>query len=82
MNVINGGAHANNSLRIQEFMIRPETQKHFLNAVQYMCFLVIQNLKNAYKSKKIFQLQLGDEGGFAPSLKRNEDAIRIYSRIY
>jgi len=44
MNIINGGAHANNSLRIQEFMIRPDKAKSFKEAVQ-ICFLVIQKLK-------------------------------------
>jgi len=51
MNVINGGAHANNSLRIQEFMIRPDSAKNFNQAV-HMCFLVIQNLKILITKKK------------------------------
>ena len=44
MNVINGGAHADNGLRIQEFMIRPDRAKSFSEALQ-ICFIVIQNLK-------------------------------------
>ena len=75
MNIINGGAHANNSLRIQEFMIRPENAKTFSEAVR-MCFLVIQNLKNII-SLKNFSTTVGDEGGFAPSLNSNEDAIEL-----
>ena len=50
MNIINGGAHANNKLRIQEFMIRPDGAKNFSEAVR-MCFLVIQCLK------KLFQIE-------------------------
>ena len=75
MNIINGGAHANNSLRIQEFMIRPENPKKFSEAIR-MCFLVIQNLKN-HISKKKLSTTVGDEGGFAPSLDKNEDAIEL-----
>ena len=73
MNIINGGVHANNSLRIQEFMIRPENPKTFSEAVR-MCFLVIQNLKNLINKKKL-STTVGDEGGFAPALDKNEDAI-------
>jgi enolase len=75
MNIINGGAHANNSLRIQEFMIRPENPKTFSEAVR-MCFLVIQNLKNIL-DKKNLSTTVGDEGWFAPSLNKNEDAIDL-----
>ena len=75
MNIINGGVHANNSLRIQEFMIRPENPKTFSEAIR-MCFLVIQNLKNILNKKKL-STTVGDEGGFAPSLDKNEDAIDL-----
>ena len=75
MNIINGGTHANNSLRIQEFMIRPENPKTFSESVR-MCFLVIQNLKNIINKKKL-STTVGDEGGFAPTLDRNEDAIEF-----
>ena len=51
MNIINGGAHADNDLKIQEFMIRPDSSKNFMDAVE-KCFLVIQNLKSLLKSKK------------------------------
>jgi len=75
MNIINGGAHANNSLRIQEFMIRPENPKTFTDAVR-MCFVVIQNLKNLI-NKRGLSTTVGDEGGFAPALNKNEDAIEF-----
>tara|TARA_Y100000590_G_scaffold19096_1_gene22634 strand:- start:2156 stop:3409 length:1254 start_codon:yes stop_codon:yes gene_type:complete len=73
MNIINGGSHANNSLRIQEFMIRPDKAKTFKEALN-ICFLIIQKLKSTLSSKKL-PTTLGDEGGFAPSLSNNEEAI-------
>ncbi len=75
MNIINGGAHANNSLRIQEFMIRPDNAKNFKEALN-MCYLVIQKLKSIL-SKKNLSTTVGDEGGFAPSLPTNESAIEF-----
>jgi len=75
MNVINGGAHANNSLRIQEFMIRPEKPKSFKHAMN-ICFLVIQQLKNILNDNN-HATTVGDEGGFAPSLSNNEQAIEF-----
>jgi len=75
MNIINGGVHANNLLRIQEFMIRPENPKTFSEAVR-MCFLVVQNLKTLL-NKKNLSTTVGDEGGFAPALDKNEDAIEF-----
>ena len=75
MNIINGGAHANNSLEIQEFMIRPDGAKSFNDCMQ-MTFLVIQNLKKNLEDKKI-STSVGDEGGFAPSLGSDEEAIEI-----
>ena len=75
MNIINGGAHANNSLEIQEFMIRPDGAKNFKECMQ-MSFLVIQNLKKDLESKKI-STSVGDEGGFAPSLESDEEAIEV-----
>ena len=75
MNIINGGVHANNSLRIQEFMIRPDSAKNFSSAIN-MCFLVIQNLKSILNIKN-FTTTVGDEGGFAPSLANNEQAIEL-----
>ncbi len=75
MNVINGGAHANNSLRIQEFMIRPDKAKTFKEAI-HISFLVIQKLKTLIINNNL-STNLGDEGGFAPSLKNNEEAIEF-----
>ncbi len=75
MNIINGGVHADNDLNIQEFMIRPDSAKNFMDAVE-KCFLVIQNLKKILKSKNLL-VNVGDEGGFAPSIKSNEDALNL-----
>ena len=75
MNIINGGAHADNDLNIQEFMIRPDSATNFMNAIE-KCFLVIQNLKELLKSKKMLT-NVGDEGGFAPSINSNEEALEL-----
>ena len=75
MNIINGGAHANNSLEIQEFMIRPDGAKNFSDAVR-MCYLVIQNLKKIINSKGL-STSVGDEGGFAPMINKNENALSL-----
>ena len=75
MNVINGGAHANNGLRIQEFMIRPDKAKSITEAIR-ICFLVINNLKTIIKQKGE-STSVGDEGGFAPMINENEDALKL-----
>ena len=75
MNIINGGAHANNSLRIQEFMIRPDKARSFKEAVN-ICFLVIQKLKSQLNNNNL-STTVGDEGGFAPSLSNNDEAIEF-----
>ena len=75
MNIINGGVHANNGLRIQEFMIRPDRAKSFSEAVR-MCFLVINNLKTLIK-KRGYSTSVGDEGGFAPMINDNENALKL-----
>jgi len=75
MNIINGGTHANNSLEIQEFMIRPDSAKSFKQCMQ-MSFLIIQNLKKELEKMKI-STSVGDEGGFAPSLKSDDEAIEL-----
>ncbi len=75
MNIINGGAHADNSLRIQEFMIRPDSAKNFMDAIE-KCFLVIQNLKKILHSKNL-STNVGDEGGFAPLINSNEEALDL-----
>ncbi len=75
MNIINGGAHADNDLNIQEFMIRPDSAKNFMDAIE-KCFLVIQSLKKILKSKNLL-INVGDEGGFAPSINSNEEALSL-----
>ena len=75
MNIINGGAHADNDLNIQEFMIRPDSAKNFMDAIE-KCFLVIQSLKKILKSKNLL-INVGDEGGFAPSINSNEEALNL-----
>jgi len=75
MNIINGGAHANNGLRVQEFMIRPDRAKSFSEAMR-ICFIVINNLKELIK-KKGLSTSVGDEGGFAPMINSNEQALDL-----
>ena len=75
MNIINGGAHANNSLRIQEFMIRPDRAKSFTEAMR-ICFVVIKNLSKLIKDKGL-STSVGDEGGFAPMIKSNNQALDL-----
>ena len=78
MNIINGGAHADNGLRIQEFMIRPDKAKSFSEAVR-ISFLVIQHLKGLIKNKGL-STSVGDEGGFAPMISKNEEALDLIVR--
>ena len=75
MNIINGGAHANNGLRIQEFMIRPDRAKSFSDAMR-ICFVVIKNLRKLIKNKKL-SISVGDEGGFAPMINNNNQALDL-----
>jgi enolase len=75
MNIINGGAHANNGLRIQEFMIRPDKAKNFTEAMR-ICFIVINNLRNLIKNRGL-STSVGDEGGFAPMINNNEQALDL-----
>tara|TARA_B100000674_G_scaffold141531_1_gene111268 strand:- start:609 stop:1862 length:1254 start_codon:yes stop_codon:yes gene_type:complete len=75
MNIINGGAHANNGLRIQEFMIRPDRAKSFTEAMR-ICFLVIKNLSKLIKLKGL-STSVGDEGGFAPMISSNSQALNL-----
>ena len=75
MNIINGGAHANNGLRIQEFMIRPDCAKNFTDAMR-ICFLVIKNLSKIIKNKGL-STSVGDEGGFAPMISNNNQALDL-----
>ena len=75
MNIINGGAHADNGLRIQEFMIRPDKAKSFAEAMR-ISFIVINNLRKLIK-KKGLSTSVGDEGGFAPMINSNEQALNL-----
>ncbi len=78
MNIINGGAHANNGLRIQEFMIRPDSAKSFSEAIR-MCFIVINKLKKLIINKG-HSTSVGDEGGFAPMINDNEKALKLITQ--
>jgi enolase len=73
MNILNGGAHADNSVDFQEFMIAPFGAPNFAEALR-MGAEVFHTLKNVLK-KKGYSTAVGDEGGFAPNLKSNEEAL-------
>jgi enolase len=75
MNIINGGVHADNNLDIQEFMIMPVGFDNFSSALR-AASEIFQTLKSILK-KKGLSTAVGDEGGFAPNLKTNEEAISI-----
>jgi len=75
MNIINGGVHANNGLRIQEFMIRPDKAKSFSDSIR-ICFVVIKNLSKLIKDKGL-STSVGDEGGFAPMISSNNQALDL-----
>ncbi|MBR2878020.1 MAG: phosphopyruvate hydratase [Clostridia bacterium] len=75
MNIINGGKHADNSVNIQEFMIMPVGATSFKQALQW-CAEVFHNLKSVLKGKG-YSTAVGDEGGFAPNLKSDEEAIQV-----
>ena len=75
MNIINGGAHANNGLQIQEFMIRPDSAKSFTQAIK-MSFLVINNLRTILKKLNL-STSVGDEGGYAPMISSNTQALNL-----
>lgn len=75
MNIINGGKHADNSVNIQEFMVMPVGAKSFKHALQ-MCAEVFHNLKKVLSAKG-YSTAVGDEGGFAPNLKTDEEAIQV-----
>jgi enolase len=75
MNVINGGAHADNSVDLQEFMIAPVGATRFSEALR-MGAETFHNLKAVLK-KRGYSTAVGDEGGFAPSLKSNEEALEV-----
>ena len=75
MNVINGGAHANNSLDIQEFMIMPVGATSFRGALR--CGAEVFHHLKKLCDQKGYSTTVGDEGGFAPNLDRHEDAIKL-----
>ena len=73
MNILNGGEHADNNVDIQEFMVMPVGAKSFKEALR-MGAEIFHNLKAVLKSKGL-NTSVGDEGGFAPNLKSNEEAL-------
>lgn len=75
MNIINGGSHADNSVDVQEFMIMPISAPSFREALR-MGAEVFHHLKQVLK-KKGLSTNVGDEGGFAPNLASNEDALKV-----
>lgn len=75
MNILNGGKHADNSVNIQEFMIMPVGAKSFKEALKN-CAEVFHHLKGVLKSKG-YSTAVGDEGGFAPNLTSDEEAIQV-----
>ncbi len=75
MNILNGGSHADNNLDIQEFMIMPVSAPNFHEALR-VGVEVFHSLKKVLKSKGL-SVSVGDEGGFAPDLKSNEEALEL-----
>jgi enolase len=75
MNILNGGSHADNSIDFQEFMVMPVKAKSFSQALQ-MGTEVFHHLKSVLHSKGL-STNVGDEGGFAPNIKSNEEAIEV-----
>ncbi len=75
MNIINGGSHADNNVDFQEFMIMPIGAERFTDALRWGAE-IFHTLKGVLK-KKGYSTAVGDEGGFAPSLKSNEEAIEV-----
>ena len=76
MNILNGGAHATNNVDIQEFMIMPVGAKSWKQALQ-MCAEVFHTLKTVLKENGTPAAGVGDEGGYAPNLKKDEDALKV-----
>lgn len=74
MNILNGGQHADNNVDIQEFMIMPVGGENFKESLR-IGTEVFHNLKNVLKSRKL-NTSVGDEGGFAPNLESNEEALK------
>ena len=76
MNILNGGAHATNNVEIQEFMVMPVGATSFREALR-MCAEVFQQLKTTLKENGTPAAGVGDEGGYAPNLKKDEDALKV-----
>ena len=76
MNILNGGAHATNNVEIQEFMIMPVGACCFREALR-MCAEVFHQLKTTLKENGTPAAGVGDEGGYAPNLKKDEDALKV-----
>ena len=75
MNILNGGAHASNNVDIQEFMVFPQSAPSWSEALR-RCAEVFHSLKGVLKSRNIAVTGVGDEGGYAPMLKEDEDALK------
>lgn len=75
MNILNGGSHADNSIDFQEFMVMPTGAKSFSEGLR-MGVEIFHHLKSVLKSKN-YSTNVGDEGGFAPNIKSNEEAIEV-----
>ena len=75
MNILNGGEHADNNVDIQEFMVMPVGADSFKEALR-MCAEIFHNLKKVLQNKGL-NTSVGDEGGFAPNLTSNEEAIEV-----
>ena len=76
MNILNGGAHATNNVEIQEFMIMPVSAPSFREALR-RCVEVFHQLKTTLKENGTPAAGVGDEGGYAPNLKKDEDALKV-----
>lgn len=75
MNILNGGKHADNSVNVQEFMIMPVGAESFKESLR-MCAEVFHNLKSVLKERG-YATSVGDEGGFAPNLSKDEEALEV-----
>jgi len=76
MNILNGGAHATNNVEIQEFMIMPVGAPSWREALRW-CTQVFHTLKGTLKANGTPAAGVGDEGGYAPNLKKDEDALKV-----
>ena len=81
MNILNGGAHANNNVDIQEFMIMPVGAPTFAEGLR-MCAEVFHTLKTVLKENGTPAPGVGDEGGYAPNLKKDEDALKVIVQAF